>query len=133
MTIAFWRVLAAILMPYVSTVFAKRAMPLAKNRTPRLYKESLTGAKQRAVWAETNHFESLPGFAAGVIIAHLAAVDQGTVDALALVYIGARALYTWGYVADRSTLRSLFWFVGFGCIVGFFICAAVTGNVPTGP
>jgi uncharacterized MAPEG superfamily protein len=130
MTIAFWCILVAIFMPYVTTVIAKRTMPLRENRAPRLYKEGLTGVKQRAVWAENNHFESLPGFVAGVIIAHLAAADQGTVDALAVVYISARALYTWVYLTDRSTLRSLFWFVGLGCIVGFFICAAVTGSVP---
>ena len=128
MTIAFWCVLAAIIMPYVATLIAKRGMPVAENRAPRLYKERLTGANQRAVWAETNHFESLPGFVAGVIVAHLAQADPGAVDALAVVYIGARVLYTWLYVSDRSTLRSLFWFVGLLCIVGFFICAAVTGT-----
>ena len=51
MTIAFWCVLAAIFMPYVTTVIAKRTMPLRENRAPRLYKEGLTGVKQRAVWA----------------------------------------------------------------------------------
>ena len=127
MTIAFWCVLAAIMMPYTATLFAKRHMPLSENKAPRVYKATLEGAKQRAIWAEANHFESFPGFAAAVIIAHIAQGNQTLIDGLAMGYIGARALYVYLYIADRSTLRSIVWFAALGCIIGLFVCAASAG------
>ena len=69
MTIAFWCVFVAILLPYAATLYAKKNMPLKRNNAPRLYKEQLEGAEQRAVFAEANQFESFPGFAAAVVIA----------------------------------------------------------------
>ena len=132
MTIAYWCVLASILMPYGLTLFAKRRMPLRHNKDPRAYKETLSGASQRAVWAEANHYESFPGFAAGVVIAHLAQADQAIVDGLAMGYIGARIVYNWLYLTDRSTLRTLVWFAAFSCIIGFFAAAALTGTSAAG-
>ena len=127
MTIAYWCVFVAIIMPYALTLFAKRKMPLRENRAPRVYKATLTGASQRAVWAEANHFESFPTFAAGVIIAHLIQADQAVVDALAVGYIISRIAYNGLYVTDRSSLRSVAWFSAFGCILGLFIAGAMTG------
>ncbi len=127
MTIAYWCVFVAVVMPYALTLFAKRRMPLRENRAPRVYKAGLTGASQRAVWAEANHFESFPTFAAAVIIAHLTLADQIIVDGLALAYIASRVAYNALYLADRSTLRSVAWFSAFGCILGLFIAGAVTG------
>ena len=42
----------------------------------------------------------------------MAGADQGRIDALALVFIAARIAYTWAYLADKATLRSLIWAVG---------------------
>jgi uncharacterized MAPEG superfamily protein len=129
MTVALWCVFFAILMPYAVTLFAKRNMPRVENRAPRLYKAQLEGAQQRAVWAEANHFESFPTFAAGVIVAHIAQADQTIVDGLALGYIVARLAYFYFYISDRSGLRSLVWFVALSCVLGQFICAALTGTM----
>jgi len=127
MTIAYWCVFAAVLMPYWLTLFAKRRMPLRENKAPRLYKATLEGASQRAVWAEANHYESFPPFAAGVIIAHLTQGDQAWIDGLAMGYIASRLAYNVLYVIDRSTMRSLVWFCAYGCVLGLFIAAALTG------
>ena len=54
MTIAYWCVFAAILMPYPLTIFAKRKMSYGDNKAPRAYKATLTGASQRAAWAVAN-------------------------------------------------------------------------------
>ena len=63
MTIAFWCVFVAILLPYGATLFAKRNMPRSENRMPRVYKAQLEGMEQRAAFAEANQFESFPAFA----------------------------------------------------------------------
>jgi uncharacterized MAPEG superfamily protein len=56
-----------------------------------------------------------------VIIAHLKGAPQPRVDMLAMVFVAARIAYLGFYLADRSTLRSLAWFVGLGSAVAIFL------------
>ncbi|MFZ5561957.1 MAG: MAPEG family protein [Pseudomonadota bacterium] len=126
MTTAYWCVLAAILLPYVWTGVAKFTSGFRPrdNHNPREYLEKLEGPAKRAHWAQLNTFESIPGFMAAVIIAHLARGPQGWIDALALTYIGLRLLYGILYITDRAALRSLVWGAGLACVAGLFIVAA---------
>lgn len=126
MTVAYWCVLAAILMPYIWTGVAKFTSGFAPrdNHAPREYLDKLQGPAKRAHWAQLNTFESIPGFMAAVIIAHLAHAPQGRVDALALTYIGLRLAYGILYIKDLATLRSLVWAGGVACIVALFVVAA---------
>src|SRR5271166_3669647 len=105
MFFAYWMVLAAALLPYVTTAIAKSGGASADNRAPRLAAERLTGSRQRADWAHRNHFETFPAFAAGVIIASLANVPHDTINALAGAFVALRILYTFAYMSDRATLR----------------------------
>lgn len=123
MTTAFWCVLAASLLPYATVGIAKWSRRY-DNRAPRDWLATLEGRARRAFHAHQNHFESLPSFAAAVIIAHLAHASQAWVDALALAFIAFRLAYTWAYVADKATLRSLLWFGGLACVIGLFVAAA---------
>ena len=125
MTIALWCVFAAVLLPYAMTLFAKRSMPRRENRAPRVYKAQLEGARQRAVWAEANQYESFPGFAAGVIIAHVVGAEPTLTNGLALGYIVARVIYFILYLTDRSAMRTLVWFAALACILGQFIVAGM--------
>ncbi len=59
-----------------------------------------------------------------MIIAHLCNTPQATIDALAVTFTLARVAYGLCYIADRSTLRSLVWTVGFGCMVALFVTSA---------
>jgi len=104
MTIAFWCILAAALLPYVSVAMAK-AKPGYNNRSPREWEERLDGWRKRAVHSQLNHFEAFAPFAAGVIVAQLAQAPQGAVDAIAVVFILSRASYTAAYLGDRHLLR----------------------------
>ena len=126
MTIAYWCVLAAILLPYIWTGVAKFTSGFTPrdNHNPRDYLEGLQGAAKRAHWAQLNTFESIPGFMAAVIIAHLAQAPQGRIDALALTYIGLRLVYGILYITDRAALRTLVWAGGLACVVGLFVVAA---------
>ena len=127
MTIAFWCVFVAILLPYGATLFAKRNMPRSENRMPRVYKAQLEGVEQRAAFAEANQFESFPAFAVSVVIAHLAQVEQGLTDTLAIGYVAARIVYFGVYLADRSLLRTVVWALAFACVLGQFVAAAISG------
>lgn len=125
MTTAYWCVLIALFLPYVFILAAKIASRGAvNNHTPRLSEEKLTGWMQRAYWAQNNSFEVFPAFAAAIIIAQLAGAAQGTVDGLALAFIGSRLVYGACYIADLHWQRTLVWLFGIGCIIALFVSAA---------
>lgn len=126
MTLAYWCVLAAILLPYIWTGVAKATGGFRPrdNHNPREYLEKLEGPAKRAHWAQLNTFESIPGFMAAVIIAHLAGAPQGQIDTLAVAYIGLRLLYGVLYITNKAALRTLVWGAALACVVGLFIVAA---------
>jgi uncharacterized MAPEG superfamily protein len=124
MTLAYWCVLIAAILPYVWAGVAKYPVRAYDNRNPRDYEEKLTGPRKRAHWAQLNAWEAFGPFAAAVIIAHLAKADQAVVNALAMTFIAARVLHGVLYIADKASLRSLAWTAGFLCVIGLFITAA---------
>ena len=120
MTTAYWCVLAAALLPYLTVGLAK-ARPGFDNDSPRVWLEQLSGWRKRAYWAHQNGFEAFAPFAAAVIIAHLAQAPQGRIDALALGFVALRLVYIALYIADAATLRTIVWAGGMACVVGLFV------------
>ena len=123
MTTAYWCILVAALLPYAWVVAAKVA-PGFDNAAPRAYLATLTGWRQRAAWAQLNAFEALPPFAAAVIIAQQLGAPQARIDLLAMAFIGLRLAHGFAYIGDWSTLRSVVWASGMGCVIGLFVIAA---------
>lgn len=127
MTIAFWTVLAAIFLPWIMAVIKKSQNARRgeyNNAAPRTIDPKLEGFYERAKWAEKNSFEILPGYAAAVIIAHLAGADQNSVDIIAIAFIISRLLYCLCYLKNWAMLRSAVWFVGLLCIIRLFVISA---------
>jgi uncharacterized MAPEG superfamily protein len=128
MTIAYWCVLVAIVLPYLATGYAKFTggdFGPKQNSDPRAFLAGLEGARKRAVSAQLNGFEVTPAFAAAVIIAHSAGgAEQSTLNALAVAFVLSRLLFTFCYIRDLGTLRTLVWGVGMGIIVSLFVVAA---------
>ena len=127
MTVAYWCVLFAILIPYLLTGIAKygNGFNNAANTSPRKWQANLDGWGARAHYAHLNGFEVLPCFAAAVIIAHLAAVaPQRTIDILALVFIASRLAHGATYIAGMGRWRTLAFGIGMACILGLFIVSA---------
>jgi len=124
MTIAFWCVLIAGLMPFVYAGIAKAGDKTFNNRRPRDWYESVTGYRRRAWWAQQNSLEAFALFAAAVIIAHLSGVSQPTADALAIAFIAFRVAYGICYLADIHLARSLMWLGGLVCCVWLFVAGA---------
>jgi uncharacterized MAPEG superfamily protein len=123
MTIAFWCVLAAALLPYVTIAIGKYDRKY-DNRSPRDWEARLEGGQRRAVFAHYNHFEAFAPFAAAVIVAHLAGASQEWSNALAAAFIAFRIAYTWAYLADKAVLRSVLWAAGMACVIGLFAASA---------
>jgi uncharacterized MAPEG superfamily protein len=127
MTLAYWMIVVAAMLPYIATAYSKFASGGAKtydNRAPRALVDSLPPQRQRAYWAQLNGFEAFPPFAAGVIVAHLAGASQSLIDALAITFVALRLIYTLLYIHGMPTARSLIWAAALACVVGLFVGAA---------
>jgi uncharacterized MAPEG superfamily protein len=123
-TFAYWTILVAALLPYVTVGLAKGGRSGYDNATPRAWAERLAGWKRRAEWAHRNHFEAFGPFAAAVIVANLAHAAPGRIDLLAGLFIVCRVAYTLAYLADRPTLRSVLWMCGIACVIALFVAGA---------
>jgi uncharacterized MAPEG superfamily protein len=122
-TVAFWCVLAAGLMPYLLTGIAKASGRRYDNRDPRRWQAALTGLPQRAHAAHLNSFEAFPLFAAAVLVAHVAGAEATRIDQLALAFVALRIGYAICYLADFAILRSLVWTAALACCVALFVLA----------
>ncbi len=120
MTLAFWMILVAALLPYAAIGYAKYDKKF-DNHSPRKFLEKQKGAKQRAYWAHQNSFEIFPVFAAAVLIAYVTGADRALADILAFSFVCSRIAYILAYITDKATLRSILWAIGLGCIVGLFV------------
>ena len=124
MTIAYWCVLAAGLLPFVAITFAKWDKSyLRGNVAPREWEARLQGMQARAHAAHLNSFEACPLFAAGVIIASLCKAPQPTIDGIAVAFVVTRLVYIACYLGNLAPLRSLVWMVGMALSVALFVIA----------
>lgn len=123
MTLALWCVLAAGILPVLSTGLAKWGAPL-DNHHPRDWAQSLTGYRRRAYAAHQNAFEAFPFFAAAVLAAAVTQAPQAPVNLLALLFLAARIGYLGAYLANAATLRSVLWLIGWIATIAIFTASA---------
>jgi len=114
LTFAYWCVLAAAVLPYLSADLAKAgAYGPRDNAAPREWASRQSGWRSRANAAQANGFEGLPFFIGAVVIAHQLGAAQGRIDLLAVAYVVLRVVYVGLYVAGIGGLRSAVWALGF--------------------
>jgi len=116
LTLAYWAVLVAALLPIVCAGIAKwGAFGKAPcdggydNHDPRAWLARQSGWRVRANAAQTNSFEALPFFIGAVIIAHQSGALQSRLDLLAGAFVALRLIYIALYVTDKANMRSLIW------------------------
>ncbi|MGQ5523823.1 MAPEG family protein [Chitinimonas sp. PSY-7] len=132
MQIAYGCLLIAVFLPYVWVYFAKFGKSedgtafRYNNYSPRLQQAKLEGFRARAVWAHNNAFEALPAFAAALLLAVQAGVAAETINITSVVFICARILHGAFYLANRPSLRSAVWFIGFVAVV-YMLVEAILG------
>jgi len=126
MTIAYWCLLAAALLPYLWTAVAKAHGQRYDNRDPRGWQARQDAPRSKAAHAaHLNAFEAFPAFAAGVLGAQMAGVDTAWIDLLAIAFIVLRVLHGVFYIAAKPALRSAAWAGGFLCVVALLVLAAL--------
>lgn len=116
LTLAYWALLVAALLPIVCAGIAKwgafgqsRRDGGYDNHDPRAWLARQSGWRIRANAAQANSFEALPFFIGAVIIAHQIGAQQSRLDLLAWVFVALRLTYIALYVADKASVRSLIW------------------------
>jgi uncharacterized MAPEG superfamily protein len=129
MTIPFWCLFAAVILPYVWFSFAApfRASQFGKgldSHTPRLQDPALTGRAARAQGAHQNSLEALAYFAPAVIVAHLTHADAAWSARLAVAFIVCRVVHGIVYMGDKPPLRRAFFAFGLLASLALFVLAA---------
>lgn len=111
------------LLPIVCAGLAKWGFQNYDNHQPRAWLAAQAGWRARANAAQQNSFEAFPFFAAAVVFALLAGTDHDQILPVCWVFVGARIAYIACYVADKATVRTLFWTVGMGATLRLFAFA----------
>jgi uncharacterized MAPEG superfamily protein len=123
---AYWCILVAAVLPYFWYTVARAFAGRIDNHDPRLGMSRLEeGRARRANNAQYNAFEAFAPFAAAVLMAQFAGVDDGRIAQLALAFVGLRVLHGVLYVANVHALRSLCWALGYACVMWLMVLAAV--------
>jgi uncharacterized MAPEG superfamily protein len=125
MTIAFWCVLVAAILPYVPLGLASRRLD---PKAPRKGVANLEGVAARAYGAHMNAFEAFAPFAAAVIISRVVEGPSSTVDVIALVFIAARLAHMGFYLANLQPPRSAAFFVGLIAVIAIFVQTGIHGT-----
>lgn len=126
MSIAYWCILIAAVLPYVWVSIAKAGGKRYDNRDPRKWLASQENPRShRANAAQLNAFEAFPAFAASVLMAQFAQVDGQRVIWLAMAFVVLRVLHGIFYIADIHSLRSLVWFGGFASVIMLMLSAVL--------
>lgn len=128
MTIAYWCILIAAVLPYLWVGLGKSAATgeTYDNRDPRAWLARQAHPRvQRGNAAHLNAFEAFAPFAAAVLMAQAAGVDPNRVAIAAVAFIVFRVIHGVSYLADKSTLRSLSWALGVACVIALMAQAAL--------
>jgi len=125
LTLAYWCVLAAAVLPYVAAWIGKAGgFGPRDNQQPRDWAAKQSGWRARAMAAQANSFEGLPFFIGAVIIAHQFGAAQARLDALALAYVLLRVVYLSVYLRGKGMLRSAVWALAFLVNIAILFVAA---------
>jgi uncharacterized MAPEG superfamily protein len=116
-------VLIAGLMPVICAGIAKWGRKDYDNHNPRVWYASLEGFAARANAAQQNCLEAFPFFAVGVLLAALSGADGDSLETVTWMFIVARVAYVACYLNDKASWRSIFWVIGFACVVYLYALA----------
>ena len=131
MTTPFLCVFLALVLTFGTKIPLAIAMRLRPggydNKHPRRQQAELEGWGARAHAAHANGFEAFAPFAAGVVIAHLAGLDEHRATILSVAFVVARTLYVVCYIANLDYLRSAVWGVGLLATCGLYLLPLLIG------
>lgn len=130
MNVALACVTLAAVAPVICAGIAKagrfgRGPGAFDNNNPREWLAKLTGYRARANAAQANSWEALMVFAPAVLAAQQAGVEAAMIRTLAIAFVVARVVYVALYLADKASLRSVAWLVGFASSMALYLDAVL--------
>ena len=94
MSIAYWCLLIAAVLPYVLVTVGRAGFAGYDNRDPRGWSAAQTHPRARRMYAaHLNAFEAFAPFAAGVLAAQAAGVDPARIAPLSVAFVACRVLH----------------------------------------
>ena len=129
MTIPFWCLFIAAVLPYVWYSFAAplRSAQFGQaldTHTPRAQDPKLQGRAARLQGVHLNGLEALTYFGPAVLVAHLAHADATWAARLSVAFIALRLVHAFMYITDRPALRTAFFGVALLTAFALFVLAA---------
>jgi len=110
LTILAWTVVLAIVQIFLATMSANQDRGLAYNMSARdETPKPLSKLSGRLARAQTNLFETLPLFAAAVLVAHAAGKENAMTLLGAELFLAARVVYVPIYALGIPVVRTLCW------------------------
>ena len=96
------------------------------NRNPRAWLAAQKGFRSRANSAQQNSWEAFLWFAVAILVSQsMNAIDNTTVEFLALAFVILRTSYIAAYVFNFAILRTIFWSAAFLANISIFVIAIV--------
>lgn len=131
MTSAEMAVLGAVIL-YLLTVAPVKALGYRRfdNSNPRDPSFYTSGLPSRAFGAHVNGIETFPFFAAAVLLAEFRNQPQHLVDQLAVSFLIVRVGFAAAYLANRPTIRTLLWNLGFAVNTAIFLMPWWARSIP---
>ena len=130
MTIPFWGILYLLVVTFLLAALGDllriKEFGEFDNNYPRDQSSKLTELGSRVWAAQQNSWEAIIMYVPSVVVAHLVGVDLEQATIAALVFCVARFFHALFYIVNIGTLRSISYFVAFGCCLRLFWLA---GNV----
>ncbi|MDQ7976745.1 MAPEG family protein [Paraburkholderia sp. SARCC-3016] len=118
LTLLAWTLLLALIQVLLPALLRNRETGIAYNTGARDQPGAPVGKiTGRLMRAQSNLFETLPVFAAAVLIAHVAGRDDAHTALGAWLYLCARVVYVPLYAAGVPYVRSLVWVVSLAGIL----------------
>lgn len=122
MSIAYWCILVAALLPLGLVAYAKSSS--RDNNAPRDAADRLTGEKRRAYAAHQNAYENFPFFAIAVVSALAFGDESNLLNGLAVAYVLLRIAHAALYIRDIASARSVAYILGLLINIAIFALPA---------
>ena len=124
MTIPLWGILFLFLVTFclaaLGDILRVREFGKFDNRYPREQTSKLTGLGSRVWAAQQNSWEAIIIYSPSVIVAHQVGADPVNSVYAAVIFCAARIFHALFYIINLGTLRSVSYFVAFGCCLWLF-------------
>ena len=118
LTVLAWTLVLALVQVLLPALLRNREVGLGYNAGPRDDPAAPVGKiTGRLMRAQSNLFETLPVFAAALLLVHVAGSEGPHTRWGAWLYLNARLVYVPLYAAGVPYIRSLVWLVSLGGIL----------------